>query len=449
MVEDLKKQISTGLSKGLRFNSNKLFVLMLVVTLTTIVDSEIGVVADFIPSQLSSRAGITVFVGIAIIFALGQYFILAYIKETNEKTRADVLHLRITHKLVSLTQYVLAGILGVVILQILLVQQYDLELLYVSYTLSYGLWVVALGLLAKALFEWYRFSSKNTMVIILALSMSAYVINGITGMATHFDMLNQQKSVITSIDIAFFPEFSIATVGNQINIIYQVSSGIAYILTWIGTVRLVYPYARKLGRFKFWILMCAVMVYYLVSFPLFVLGYFTPSENVDAMINILLFSLGGIFTGVVFGAAFLSVARTLKKESILRKQMIMAAYGFLLFYIVGSAYASQAAYPPFGLASVSLTGLSCFLIYSGLYSSAVTVSQDITLRKSIRRSVTEQSKLLDSIGTAKMDQELQSRVLMVTKKLSNKLEEETGVETSMTEEDIKEHIEMVRKEIQR
>ena len=110
---------------------------------------------------------------------------------------------------------------------------------------------------------------------------------------------------------------------------------------------------------------------------------------------------------------------------------------------------SQAAYPPFGLASVSLTGLSCYLIYSGLYSSAVTVSQDITLRKSIRRSVTEQSKLLDSIGTAKMDQELQSRVLMVTKKLSTKLEEETGVETSMTEEDIKEHIEMVRKEIQR
>jgi hypothetical protein len=189
MIEDLKKQISTGLSKGLRFNSNKFFVLMLVVTITTIVDSEIGVVADFIPSQLSSSAGVTAFVGIAIIFALGQYFILAYIKQTNENSRAEVLHLRITHRMVSLTQYVLTGILGVVILQILLVQQYDLALLYVSYTLSYGLWIVALGLLAKALFEWYRFSRKSAMVLILALSMSAYVINGITGMATHFDML--------------------------------------------------------------------------------------------------------------------------------------------------------------------------------------------------------------------------------------------------------------------
>ena len=73
----------------------------------------------------------------------------------------------------------------------------------------------------------------------------------------------------------------------------------------------------------------------------------------------------------------------------------------------------------------------------------------MTLRTSIRRSVTEQSKLLDSIGTAQMDQELQSRVLTVTKKLSDKMEEETGVEASMTDEDIKEHIEMVRKQIHR
>ncbi|MGA7541767.1 MAG: hypothetical protein WBW34_01780, partial [Nitrososphaeraceae archaeon] len=127
--------------------------------------------------------------------------------------------------------------------------------------------------------------------------------------------------------------------------------------------------------------------------------------------------------------------------------MIMAAYGFLLFYIAGSATASQAAYPPYGLASVSFIGLSCYLIYSGLYSSAIKVSQDISLRHSIRKSVTEQSKLLDSIGTAQMEQELQSRVLTIAEKLSDKMEEETGVEPSMTVDDVKEQIEMVRKEI--
>jgi hypothetical protein len=123
-------------------------------------------------------------------------------------------------------------------------------------------------------------------------------------------------------------------------------------------VKLLYPHIKKLGKTKFWIIMCAAMVYYLVSFPLFVLGYFTPSENVDAMTNILIFSLGGIFTGIIFGAAFLSVARTLRKDTSLRNHMIISAYGLVLFYIAGSATAAQAAYPPYGLVSVSLTGLS-------------------------------------------------------------------------------------------
>jgi hypothetical protein len=143
----------------------------------------------------------------------------------------------------------------------------------------------------------------------------------------------------------------------------------------------------------------------------------------------------------------LSVARTLQKESDLRNHMIIAAYGFLLFYLAGSAATAQAAYPPYGLASISFIGLSCYMIYSELYSSAVTVSQDIALRNSIRKSVTEQSKLLDSMGTAQMQQELESRVLTISKKVSDKMEEETGVETSMTLEDMKEQIEMVRKEI--
>ncbi len=127
--------------------------------------------------------------------------------------------------------------------------------------------------------------------------------------------------------------------------------------------------------------------------------------------------------------------------------MILAAYGFLIFYIAGSATAAQAAYPPFGLASVSLTGLSCYLIYSGLYSSATIVSQDTSLRQSIRRSVAEQSKLLDSIGTAHMEQELQTRVLSIAEKNSEAMAEESGVETSMTEDDMKDYLEIVMNEL--
>jgi hypothetical protein len=420
---------------------------MLVVIITIIVDSEVGFVADFIPVQLSSSTGIAVFIAIAIIFAITQYFILAYVKQSNKETRARALHLDITHIIVSIAQYVLVGILAIVILLMLTAQQYNLTTLYISYAVSYGLWIVTLAILSRAFFSWYRRSGKNVMVLMLTLSMIAYVVNGVTGLATYIDFLNQQRQVITSKDVAYFPEFSIASIGSQIAVTNQIASSVAYILTWIGSVKLLYPYIKKLGKIKFWGIMGAAMVYYLVSFPLFVLGYYTPSEEIDAMSNILIFSLGGIFTGILFGAAFLSVARTLQKGTALRNQMIIAAYGLLVFYIAGSAVAAQAAYPPYGLASISIIGLSCYLIYTGLYSSAVIVSQDTGLRRSIRRSVTEQSKLLHSIGTAHMEEELQSRVLAVAKKLSATMVKETGVEPSMTENEMKEYIEMVKMEI--
>jgi len=165
------------------------------------------------------------------------------------------------------------------------------------------------------------------------------------------------------------------------------------------------------------------------------------------MTNILIFSFAGILSGIIFGAAFLSVARTLRKDSILRNYMIIAAYGFVLFYISGSATAAQAAYPPFGIVSVSFVGLSCYLIYIGLYSSAVTVSQDTALRLSIRKSLTDQSKFLHSMGTAHMEQELQSAVLKIAKKHSDVMTQNTGVEASMTDTDIKEYMSMVMDEI--
>lgn len=423
---------------------------MIVVITTITIDSQIGYIADFIPEQVSSDAGVATFILMAVIFAVTQYFILGYVKQTNKENRSEarVLHLGLTHSIVSIAQFVLLGILAFVIVQIIILQQYNILTIYASYVINFGLWISTLGLLAKAFFSWYQFSNKNFMVLILALSMIAFVFNGAANIVYYFAFLSEQKPVVTSSDVAYFPEFGAETLVDQANLVSQASNIVSYVLIWIGTVKLLYPYIRKFGKVKFWAIMVAPMIYYLINFPLFVLGFFNPENvNVDAMTNIIIFNFAIIFTGIIFGVAFLSVAKTLKKDSNLRNHMIIAAWGFTLFYIAGSATASQAAYPPYGLVSISFVGLSCYLIYSGLYSSAVTVSQDIALRNSIRKSVTEQSKLLHGMGTAQMQQELESKVLTINKKVSDMMEEETGVEPSMTEEDIKEQIEMVRKEI--
>jgi hypothetical protein len=326
--------------------------------------------------------------------------------------------------------------------------EYNTAMLYAAIAISYGLWIVTLGLLARAFISWYRLSNKNLMVLILGLSMIAYVINGVLGMVTYFDLLAQHNSVVKSTDVAVFPTFSLATVGDIILSTYQIASGIAYVLTWIGTVMLLRPYIKKLGRTKFWIIMGAAMLYYLITFPLFTLGYFNPSENANAMANIIISTVSAILSGVIFGAAFLSVARTLQTGSAIRNNMRIAAYGLVFFYIAGSATVSEGAYPPYSITSVAFTGLSCYLIYSGLYFSAISVSQDMALRQTIRKSVMEESKLLDHIGSAQMERELQGRILTLARNASNIMEEETGVEAPMTQDEMKDYMDLVIKEIQ-
>ena len=81
--------------------------------------------------------------------------------------------------------------------------------------------------------------------------------------------------------------------------------------------------------------MGSTIVYYLISFPLFVPGYFTPTgeSDVEVMNNILLISVSSVFSGIVFAAAFLSVARTLQKGGALRGYMIIAHMVFFFFML--------------------------------------------------------------------------------------------------------------------
>ena len=96
---------------------------MVVVITAITIDSQIGYIADFIPEKVSSDAGVATFILMAVIFAVTQYFILGYVKQTNKENRprAKALHLGITHSIVTIAQFILVGILGFVILQIITV----------------------------------------------------------------------------------------------------------------------------------------------------------------------------------------------------------------------------------------------------------------------------------------------------------------------------------------
>jgi len=423
------------------FDGKKLLVVMTILAVVLTIESSIGYIADFIPEQLASSESIVTFIGIFAVFVVTQYYILAFVNYNNKSHNVRTRFLHTTHKIMTIIQYLLAGIILLVIIQILSAQQYNTILLDLAISISYIIWIIMFSILTKAFFSWYRLK-KNLMILIFALSMIAYVVNGALGLYNQMDELAKRNLVIRLGDVAVFPESPSST-----DTVYQIAGIVSYVLTWIGTVMLLKPYVEKIGKVRFWTMMGAPMIYYLIEFPLFSLGVFTPSEDSNAMTNILIFSLSAIFAGILFGVAFLSIARTLKSGTAARNYMIIAAYGFVLFYIAGSAWTSQAAYPPYGLISVSFTGLSCYLIYNGLYYSAVSISQDMTLRQSIKKSVMEQSKLLHSIGTAEMENEIQKQLLIVTRKISESMTDKTGIEPSMDENDLKAYMQIVIKEV--
>lgn len=84
-----------------------------------------------------------------------------------------------------------------------------------------------------------------------------------------------------------------------------------------------------------------------------------------------------------------------------------------------------------------------------LYSSAISVSEDVRLRKSIRKVARESHHLLGKVGTVRIDQELQNRVLAIAREQSDRAAEETGVCSSMMDEDMKKYLDEAMSELQK
>lgn len=78
-----------------------------------------------------------------------------------------------------------------------------------------------------------------------------------------------------------------------------------------------------------------------------------------------------------------------------------------------------------------------------MYSATQIVSQDTAILRSIRKSTTEQANFIGGIGTAQRNKELESRVLKIAKYFEEELKETSGVESSLTENEVVDYVQYV------
>jgi hypothetical protein len=129
--------------------------------------------------------------------------------------------------------------------------------------------------------------------------------------------------------------------------------------------------------------------------------------------------------------------------------MMSAAYGFIIFFGLNQTTLFVAPYPPYGLAAQSISALATYMIFVGLYSTGVSMSQNMQLRQFIRRIALGDVNLLSSIGSAQMDIEVRRVVndmKYVIQKEETEMAEKTGIETPMAANEMEEYMKVVLEE---
>lgn len=421
-----------------------------------IVDTSIVKVSDLVAWRfVHDWKNILLFIAMSSTYAVSCYFILEFIKRRGEKELGYAKgKMRVSaatfRKVVSIIQYIITSILIFIILQVIFYSKFSTVTTTAIMTISYATAAVMMGLLAYLFFSWFkqnRMSSGRLTVLLYGISSASLVLITVIGLAYLYALSRYKPEMVGSRSTNYVIAIS-SPIDSILNNLYAVTSILGFILMWSATVILLHSYSKKIGKAKYWFLVSIPLVYFISQFLMLTSNHLASVIALFPVLFTLLFVFSKPVGGILFGAAFYSIGRSSAPPgNFVRDYMTLAAYGVMLFFVASQNTVAQPTYPPFGVIAASFVGLSAYMMFLGLYSSAISVSQDIKLRQSIRRSALEEVKFLESIGTAQMEQELQKRVLTIAKKNSDIMTEETGVQPSLSEDDMRQYLEEVLIEI--
>ena len=406
-----------------------------------LIDTSIVKTSVYTGGLSGSTGDIMLFTIFGLIYAIGQYVILKLIVIRGcFKTHTMI----IFHKSVEIIQYILIAILLITIVQMITTSSYSSIILKIVTWINYSMSLVFLGLLAKKFISWYT-TRRNKILIAYAIAMLFICTENIVSIIDiSYGLTSGAPTLvrITKSSVALLD--SPTYISSIVNSAYFITSLLAFMSIWFATVLLLKHYSNKIGKAKYWILVSIPLLYFLTQFQTILISLFTPLRLSDPILfgitYTLAFSASKPIGGILFGIAFWIVSRGITYRQV-KEYMIISGYGLLLFITANQHQVLQLnPYPPFGLPTICYVGLASYLILIGVYSSALSVANDVELRRSIRKSVQEDSELLGNIGEAQFEDLLQKKILTKTKSLSNQIFHETGIESSLQEHEIHDYV---------
>lgn len=424
--------------------------MMLIIIVTVIVDTSIPRVAIFTGGLRSQIQNTMYFIITVLVFAVGQYVVLKYVASRgSESWKKNLISI---HKIITLSQYVLIAILTSITVEIIFASVYSSFLLKAVIWINYSLSAVLLGFLALRFFVWYN-SNRNGVILSYGISMAMLSLLSVVSILFLTNSFSGQASLeYIRPNISYLTLLSgITSLANPFTFMYFTMTIVSFLITWFSTVLLLRHYSRKVGRIRYWFFVSIPLVFFLSQFQAVILNIFTSFRIADpftfGIVTTLIFNSTKTVGGILFGIAFWSVAKNLARTEV-KEYMTISAYGMMLLFTSNQPLGlTFLPYPPFGLATISFFGLASYLILIGVYSSALSVANDVQVRRYIKKSIEQEARLLGDIGTSEMEEQIQKRILNKTRQLSSEINQQTGIRSSLEEQDISEYVVRVLNEI--
>jgi hypothetical protein len=253
-------------------------------------------------------------------------------------------------------------------------------------------------------------------------------------------------------------------VPSSIKLIYTYLNGwipitVSFVFTWaITTMLLRQYYNQRVGKMPatLLILLTIPLVLYMIGrytelYTLFssIVGLWDPQAPINLQYGFpnvdlfrIIFRVGVISGSIMYGVAFLVVARKIEAGKI-KDYFTFAAIGAMMISITLGPSGLQET---FGVAGRTLMLLASFMLCAGFYLSAVHMAQDARLRKVIKASAG--SKVFGDMADAQLGQETEKRVLDIIEKEREIIKEQTGIQPSLEQKDVKTYLDSVLLEIQ-
>lgn len=424
---------------------SKAIIIILIVTL--LIDVSIIRLSDLFPRQSNPAWKLAVFISEIVTIGASQLLLLNLAGREKDQFIMMRKKGRIL-KAMLVSSSILTALLFIIVFQMVMNQEYSTLLFLIILIVSYLQAVIMITILAQKFFSWY--SSKHDTVVLLygisSLVLCANLLLGISLVA--LSVVFKPPVVIPHIGTVYIT-FSTGSMIGTINNAYIFTSVASFVTLWIATCLLLEYHSQKLGKFRFWLLACVPLVYFLSQFLSIFFNFYGILVKTDPIFFSGLFTLLNTYSkpagGILFGMAFLTTASKIQRDKPVRYYLIISAAAIMFFFISNQPIIILSTpYPPFGLPSVSFVGFTSFLLLMGIYYSAASASIDAQLRRSIKNVALKESRLLRDIGSA----ELETRIIRTAQQAGGNVDRQTReIESSYGEEDLHKYVKEVLAEL--